>query len=210
MSTWRADTVGTMALRQTFGSSSTLRCSVCARVQALLVITGLIVWTVIIVLTFRCNRREIRLDICSFSLASAILTFVALYFRISSPASRTHAQWSVVQCSALCVSCAWVTFGTWVLASLVDTGTITCTFRIHCAFDRDHWFAVTVLEWIAHHADRTRANGLVTLSQTFRGSGAWIELRTWVDTHSVSACFCGSAFNVRTATWYNSRFWMEK
>lgn len=102
----------------------------------------------------------------------------------------------MVQCTTLCISGTWVSFGTWILATLVDAGSITRALGVYGAFDSDDRLAVTVLERIAHHTDRARADSLVTLSQTLRTSGARVELRARVNAHSVSACFGRSAFDV--------------
>lgn len=176
------DAVGTVSLSETFGSPTTLRCTVRARVQALFVVARLVVRAVVVLLTFR---------------------LVTLDLRIASPSLRAHAQRTVRQSATFGISGAWITIGTWILALLVDAGPVAGTLRIHRTLRRDHRLAVTVLERISHHSDRAGANRLVTLGQTLGSARARIELRARIHTSAISARLCCGTLDIRTASRLN-------
>lgn len=175
LGTRRTDTVGTVSLSETFGSSATLRCTVRARVQALFVVARLVVRTVVVVLTFR---------------------LVTLDLRIASPSLRAHAQRTVRQRATFGISGAWISLGTWILALLVDAGSVAGALRIHGTLRCDYRFAVAVLEWISHHSNRAGTDRLVTLGQTLGGARTRVEFRTRIHAGAVSARLCCGTFDI--------------
>lgn len=176
------NTVGTVSLSETFGSPTTLCCTIRARVQALFVVARLVVRAVVVVLAFR---------------------LVTLDLWIASPSLRAHAQRTVRQRAALGISGAWITLGTRILALLVDAGPVAGALRIHRTLRRDHRLAVAVLEWISHHTDWAGADRLVTLGQTLGSARARIELRARIHTSAVSARLRCGTLDIRTASRLN-------